>query len=93
MNNLIKYLLYLFLSFSCISQAQKNDDLIFFESRLQTLTNKILTENSDSLKNEANKLLIEDIEEIMLMKGSFDYPFENIDNMSILTSPDDKFRV
>ena len=93
MNNLIKYLLYLFLSFSCTSQAQKNDDLIFFESRLQTLTNKILTENSDSLKYEANKLLTEDIEEIMLMKGSFDYPFENLDNMSILTSPDDKFRI
>ena len=28
-NNLIKHLLYLFLSFSCTSQAQKNDDLIF----------------------------------------------------------------
>ena len=93
MNNLFKYLLYLFLSFSCTSQAQKNDDLIFFESRLQTLTNKILTENSDSLKYEANKFLIEDIEEVILMKGSFDYPFENLDNMSILTSPDEKFRI
>ena len=26
------------------------------------------------------------------MKGSFDYPFENLNNMSILTSPD-KFRI
>ena len=29
----------------------------------------------------------------MLMKGSFNYPFENLDNMSILTSPDYKFRI
>ena len=76
-----------------MSNAQKNDDLIFFESRVQTLTNKILTENSDSLRNEANKLLIEDMEEILLMKGSFDYPFDNIENMSILLSPDDKFKI
>jgi len=75
------------------SRAQNDSDFIFFESRLQTLANKILTAGSDSLKEEANKLLTEDIEEILLLKGSFHYPFENIDNLSVLSAPDKKFKL
>ncbi len=93
MNKNFKYLLFVFLSWTYFSQAQDENDFIFFESRLQTLANKILTANSDSLKNEANKLLIEDIEEILLLKGSFKYTFENVDNISILSSPDKKFKL
>jgi len=92
-NKNFKYLLFAVLSFSFISQAQNEGDFIFFESRLQTLANKILTAGSDSLKDEANKLLTEDIEEILLLKGSFQYPFENIQNIGILTAPDKKFKL
>jgi hypothetical protein len=76
-----------------VSYAQTEEDFIFFESRLQTLANKILTANSDSLKDEANKLLIEDVEEVLLLRGSFHYPFENVDKLSILSSPDKKFKL
>lgn len=76
-----------------MSKAQTEEDFIFFESRLQTLANKILTANSDSLKDEANKLLIEDVEEVLLLRGSFHYDFENVDKLSILSSPDKKFKL
>ena len=78
---------------SCNLFAQDNSDFLFFESRLQTLANKILTTSNDSLKEEANKLLIEDVEELLLMRGSFHYSFENVDKLSIITSPDNKFKL
>ena len=93
MNKKLKYLLFVFFSLTFTSQAQNESDFIFFESRLQTLANKILTASSDSLKKEANKLLTEDIEEILLLKGSFHYPFENINNLSVLSAPDRKFKL
>jgi len=87
------YLAILLLTMSCNLFAQDNSDFIFFESRLQTLANKILTASNDSLKDEANKLLIEDMEELLLMRGSFYYSFENVDKLSIIKSPDNKFKL
>ena len=93
MNNNLIYLFFLFSSLTYSLQAQSESDFIFFESRLQTLANKILTASNDSLKDEANKLLIEDIEELLLLRGSFHYTFENLDKLSVLTSPDKKFKL
>lgn len=87
------YIAIILITMSCNLFAQDNSDFLFFESRLQTLANKILTASNDSLKEEANKLLIEDVEELLLMRGSFHYPFENVDNLSIITSPDNKFKL
>ena len=91
MNKKIIHLLTPLLYLCAIAQGQ--NDFIFFESRIQTLANKILTSDTDSLKFETNHLLIENLEEILLLKGSFQYDFENIDNMSILISPDRKFKL
>lgn len=93
MNKKIKYLFLTLLTCSLVSRAQSGSDFAFFEARLQNLVNKVLTADSDSLKKEANKLLIEDVEEILLLKGSFQYEFENIDNLSILLSPDKSFKL
>jgi len=92
-NKTFKYLLFVVLTISYTSQAQNGNDFIFFEARLQTLANNILTAASDSLKEEANRLLIEDVEEVLLIKGSFHYNFENIDNLSILAAPDKSFKL
>ena len=61
------YIAIILVTMSCNLFAQDNSDFIFFESRLQTLANKILTASNDSLKEEANKLLIEDVEELLLV--------------------------
>ena len=87
------YIAFILVTMSCNLFAQDNSDFIFFESRLQTLANKILTASNDSLKEEANKLLIEDVEELLLMRGSFHYTFENVDKLSIIHSPDNKFKL
>ena len=87
------YIAIILITMSCNLFAQDNSDFLFFESRLQTLANKILTTSNDSLKEEANKLLIEDVEELLLMRGSFHYSFENVDKLSIITSPDNKFKL
>lgn len=73
--------------------AQDDSDFLFFESRLQTLAGKILSAETDSLKEAANMLLIEDVEEVLLMKGSFQYTFENVDILSVIMSPDKKFKL
>ena len=87
------YSFILLIILSCNLFAQDNSDFLFFESRLQTLANKILTATNDSLKEEANKLLFEDIEEVLLMRGSFHYSFENVNQLRIITSPDNKFKL
>lgn len=76
-----------------LAWAQSNDDFTFFESRLQTLANKILMEESDSLKRVASQLLKEDLEELLLLKGSFQYEFESVEQLSILKSPDNKIKI
>ena len=93
MNRRFKYLLFVVLSISLTSQAQNGNDFIFFEARLQTLANKVLTATTDSLKEEANRLLVEDLEEVLLIKGSFHYSFENIENLSIIDAPDKSFKI
>ncbi|MDB2317636.1 hypothetical protein N9V23_02645 [Flavobacteriales bacterium] len=92
-NRRFKYLLFVVLSISLTSQAQNGNDFIFFEARLQTLANKVLTATTDSLKEEANRLLVEDLEEVLLIKGSFHYSFENIENLSIIDAPDKSFKI
>ncbi|MCH1437485.1 MAG: hypothetical protein L7U70_05320 [Flavobacteriales bacterium] len=92
-NRRFKYLLFVVLSISLTSQAQNGNDFIFFEARLQTLANKVLTATTDSLKEEANRLLVEDLEEVLLIKGSFHYSFENIENLSIIDAPDESFKI
>lgn len=93
MNNKLIYLFFIISFWTYTLQAQSESDFVFFESRLQTLANKILTARNDSLKDEANKLLIEDIEEVLLLRGSFNYTFDNLDKLSVLTSPDKKFKI
>ena len=74
-------------------KAQSNSDFIFFESRLQSLAEKALSGENDSLRAESNKLLIEELEELLLLDGSYYYDFENLDKINILPSGDKKFRL
>ena len=90
MNKNLKLLALVLLSSIISLQAQNAEDFAFFELRLQNLSNEILNAETDSLKNEANKLLMEDVEELLTMEGSFEYVFE-IDQLSILMSPNKKF--
>ncbi len=90
MNKNLKLLALVLLSSIISLQAQNAEDFAFFELRLQNLSNEILNAETDSLKNEANKLLMEDVEELLTMEGSFEYVFE-IDQLSILKSPNKKF--
>ena len=90
MNKNLKLLVLILITSIISLQAQDTDDFAFFELRLQNLSNEILNAETDSLKNEANKLLMEDVEELLTMKGSFEYIFE-IDQLSILKSPNKKF--
>lgn len=93
MSNFSKHLsLLLFVCFQ-FTWAQTDEDFVFFESRLQTLANKILIEESDSLKRVASELLKEDLEELLLLKGSFQYEFESIEQLSILKSSDNKIKI
>tara|TARA_B110000444_G_scaffold37528_1_gene33018 strand:- start:1052 stop:1951 length:900 start_codon:yes stop_codon:yes gene_type:complete len=89
-NKNLKLLALVLLSSIISLQAQNAEDFAFFELRLQNLSNEILNAETDSLKNEANKLLMEDVEELLTMEGSFEYVFE-IDQLSILKSPNKKF--
>jgi len=87
--------------FLCISKlslnvsllCQSSSDFYFFESRLQTLGDQILNSKNDSSSSIYNNLLIDDIEELILINGSFEFPFKNVNNIKILTSPDKNLKI
>lgn len=74
-------------------KAQSDSDFLFFESRLQSLAEMALSGENDSMREESNKLLIEELEELLLLDGNYHYDFKNIDKINILPSSDKKFRL
>jgi len=89
----VTYICLFLIHFANDIHAQNKEEFAFFESRLVTLANKILSEESDSLKRVASRLLEEDLEELFLLKGSFNYDFESIEELSILKSSDKKIKL
>jgi hypothetical protein len=91
---LIKILLVFPFLLSCITaQLQNRPALINAEISLQRIVDKIKLEDSDSMKAEMNGQFREELKSALTVEGSFDYPFDSLTILSILSPPDKSFRL
>ena len=64
-----------------------------YQDTLKDLQKLIFYSKDDSVKMKSNKHFIELWEEVLLNNLSFDFPFDSLNEVARLTSPDKKFRI
>jgi hypothetical protein len=87
---LFLYLL-IFLSFQAF--PQKNEDFIKAEDSLKVLGNLIRDGENDFIKYNANEKFLTLLESTLLGENSFSYPFDSLNMIARICSPDNKFRI
>jgi hypothetical protein len=94
MNRLIRLtgLLSLLLSVN-FAFPQVRSDIKQMEDSLMFLSVKVQKADNDSVKLFCNNWFRETLYRTLLMRGSFDYPFDSIKTIAKLMSPDKQFRI
>ncbi|MDD2279572.1 MAG: hypothetical protein PHD06_13175 [Bacteroidales bacterium] len=83
--------LIVFTSFMAYSTNEEGIDGI--EDRIVQLIDSIESTSNFNQKNELNNELLSLLYDALLLDNSFEYPFNKVQKMGILTSPDKKVRV
>jgi len=83
-----KFLLLSFL-YLIMAPVYSQKALIDAENTLVTNYNKILDSKVDKDRNAANQIFYQNLKQALMLSGAFDYPFDKLVTISIL-SPDDK---
>ena len=63
------------------------------EQELSSLMNVMFSSKDDNERFNANEKFLTLLDNVLGYPNSFDYPFENLDKISILTSSDKKFKI
>jgi hypothetical protein len=85
------FILFFNLLFFCTVFAQNNFQQK--ENELKILGDSILKGTSDSVRSEASLLFNSKFETLLNDSGSFNYDFDSLKNVSVLTSPDKSVRI
>ncbi|MBO4739935.1 MAG: hypothetical protein J5606_10315 [Bacteroidales bacterium] len=77
----------------CSSWAQRKSDFSIMEESIAALHGSMLVEPSAEIRYQKNEELLRLLEETLTMKNSFNYKFDSLKTISVLTSPDKKVRI
>lgn len=77
----------------CSLQAQKKSDFSVMEDSIISLHAGMLSEPISEIRYQKNEQLLYLLEEMLQMKNSFNYKFDSLKTISILTSADKKVRI
>ncbi len=77
----------------CPVWAQHKGDMAAMEEEVIALHKSMLTEPVSELRYQKNEKLLYLMEEMLGMKNSFNYKFDSLKTISVLTAPDKKVRV
>ncbi len=80
------------LAFSSLA-AQDTEEFREFEDSLVVLSQVIFAGSCEAEKYEANALFLELLQDALSLNNSFRYPFDSLQTVSILTSPDNRVRI
>lgn len=69
------------------------DSLKIYQDSLQALGKKIYNEPAESNRLSANFQFVRTLVQALKIKNSFAFPFESLDMISVLKSPDENFRI
>jgi len=64
-----------------------------YEDTLKILGPQILNGKDDFVRYSANEKFLDILEEVLQIDGSFNYPFDSLNTIARLVSPDKKFRI
>lgn len=87
---LILFCMPLFYSFS-----QNTDTLSIhkYEQMLSELFSNISKTNNDIERERINNMIVDNMEQVLSIEGSFSYPFDSLKNIGKIVSPDNKLRI
>ncbi len=87
----------LLLCFQCFAQHSDESgglkQLKIFEDSLTSLGKKFINDENDLERKNANYLFIRTLVSALKIPNSFLYPFDSVKSISILNSPDNRFRL
>ncbi len=81
---------------SIINEELSEKDIAYFKSyelRLQILQKKIFSEKNDELKVKLNEEFTEILDTVLAAERSFFYPFDSLNEITRMYSPDNFFRI
>ena len=89
---LIKSLIFISI---CGIYAQSSDTVLIqkYEYLLQGLFDSISNNTNDSENEQVNKTIIENLEQVLIIDGSFTYSFDSLENLGKISSSDGKLRI
>jgi len=79
----------------CGIYAQSSDTVLIqkYEYLLQGLFDSISNNTNDSENEQVNKTIIENLEQVLIIDGSFTYSFDSLENLGKISSSDGKLRI
>lgn len=92
---MIKWLyIVIFFLISLTATSQKRDIVLpQYEDSINNCFNKIIAATNDSVKFLYNEYIKHHFRQVLHYKASFQYPFDSLKNMGIITAPDKQFRL
>ena len=86
-------ILILFILHSFFLYSQVKEEFIKIEDSLKVLGKIILNGENDFVKYNANEKFLTLLESALITDKSFEYPFDSLKTIALLTSSDNKFRI
>ena len=87
----------LFLCAICFAQHSNENaqikQLLVYEDSLKALGNKFINDDNDLERKNANYAFIKTLVAALKIPNSFLYPFDSVKSVSIINSPDNRFRI
>ena len=89
-----RYFLFLLVFYNSTVFAQKgNYNLISeYEDTLKTIANRLMFDSTEEMRGLANDAFMMYLDEALIYEKSYTYPFDELKNISVINSPDKKFR-
>ena len=77
------------------SFSQNTDTLSIhkYEQMLSELFSNISKTNNDIKRERINNMIVDNMEQVLSIEGSFSYPFDSLKNIGKIVSPDNKLRI
>ena len=84
-----------FTLFTLFSYAQKGSTKLVseYEDTLKIIAKKIMNEETEEARENANKAFLEIFTEVLQYEKSFKYPFDSLKTVSNIFAPDNSFRI
>ena len=93
MKRILGYIIFILICFSGYSQKDKSMGFRIWEDSLIQLRAQVMDEADETTRLALNEDFMTLLEEVLQMPNSFKFAWDSVKNFSILTSPDNNFKI